>query len=871
MPDIAVLESNVTREIQKEFGDITDWNTLSSLTVDEMKNFLSRYNINTRDDGNVIFNEFWKLCMEQYNEILKKTATELVHSTIKVKNDIIGEKTDEQKEKEIESKISQFESQMRKVSWDNINVYTLSGTEFFRKFFCGSLDPSTFGKKTFRDMFEHKGASDQCTLVEKNIPESTTDWNVCYICGNQIYDKYNPDRGIIRHRTRECEHVVCIFPGIGHKSIAQCLKDIEQADPDTRALIDGEYKQSHGCCNQTKLDELWIKLLIANGFFDVDDEALKGTLRKIFLNNKHDCLAVKKSFTQRTIQEFISQRSVAIKKQVLTPIVSLINKAKNNWGNLYELIFRIRQIAALRYNVHEIAVAYLTNANPPDRLKQLSIRLVEKKVIMMRLAHTLQPQNICKEVFNNFILYLGALSITQPQIVDFFNYIFGVKASKLNTIIGNFCAKIPLECLELEDAVIAAKKVICDQVESAFEQNSNQTEDSISQIYNYQHFVDGFNYVFKRYIFNMMNVKGEPDVQDESPKIVFNNILRRLTTDVVPLQHGGLTMYQRQDGVIVPTKSDIVPQGSKILDTQKIVKGERHQRIFDKSAQDRINKLMVQRKNLENKRQEYGMEVYSLYYEYKLMKDLLERIDGEIQSSMDKFTGYVGSINERIKTAQKQAEQEEKLHVDNKIQIIKSIEETYKNILIILNVTPSSDKSSIFTQYEQSMFTSLQINIGEIDKIVENPDSIIKHNIQQLNLQIQQQRERPEHLVYDIDIDIDMINELFDQLMMYKDSLISISMKIVTGKIGAENEASKGAFDALKTMIEQSQRASQGGSKRKVKSNKRSNKRSNMNRKTRKNRFSLLGKRTPSARMSNMRTNKTQSAKLKQRKNRTRR
>ena len=59
-----------------------------------------------------------------------------------------------------------------------------------------------------------------------------------------------------------------------------------------------------------------------------------------------------------------------------------------------------------------------------------------------------------------------------------------------------------------------------------------------------------------------------------------------------------------------------------------------------------------------------------------------------------------------------------------------------------------------------------------------------------------------------------------------------------------------------------------GGSKRKVKSNKRSNKRSNMNRKTRKNRFSLLGKRTPSARMPKTRT-KTQSAKPKQRKNRT--
>lgn len=863
MPNIAVLESNVTREIQKEFGNITDWDTLSSLTVDEMKNFLSRYNINTRDDGNVIFNEFWKLCMEQYNEILKKTATELVHSTIKVKNDIIGKKTEEQKKEEIESKISQFESQMRKVSWDKINVYSLSGTEFFRKFFCGSLDPSTFGKKTFRDMFEHKGASDQCTLVEKNIPESTTDWNVCYICGNQIYDKYNPDpEGKIRHRTRECEHVVCIFPAIGHKSIAQCLKDIEQADTDTRALIDGEYKESHGCCNQTKLDELWIKLLIANGFFDVDDEALKGTLRKIFLNNKHDCLAVKKSFTQRTIEEFVSQRSVAIKKQVLTPIVSLINKAKNNWGNLYELIFRIRQIAALRYNVHEIAVAYLTNANPPDRLKQLSIPLVEKKVIMMRLAHTLQPQNICKEVFNNFILYLGALSITQPQIVDFFNYIFGVRASKLNTIIGNFCAKIPLECLELEYAVIAAKKVICDQVESAFLQNSDQTEDSISQIYNYQHFVDGFNYVFKRYIFNMMNVKGVPDVQDESPKIVFNTILGRLTTDVVPPQHGGLTMYQRPDGEIVTTKSDVVPEGSKILDKSKLFQEKRRSRIFDASAQSRQTQIAAKRKYLENERHDYGMEVYSLYYEYNLMRNLLEHIDRDIQTSTATFKEYVSSINESIKTAQKQAEQEEKSHVDYKIQIIKSIEEIYKNILIILNVnvTPSSDKSSIFTQYEQSMFTSLQINI-------ENPDSIIKHNIQQLNLQIQQQREIPDHLVYDID----MINELFDLLMMYKDTLISISTKIVTGEIGAENEASKGAFDALKTMIEQPQRASNGGSKRKVKSNKRSNKRSNMNRKTRKNRFSLLGKRTPSARMSNMRTNKTQSAKLKQRKNRTRR
>lgn len=418
MPDIAKLESNVVIEIQKEFEDFPNWNALSSLTVDEMKNFLSRYKINTREDGHAIFTEFWKLCMEQYNQILKKTATELVQSTINVKNSIFGDKTEDQKE-EIENKISQFESEMRKVSWDNINVYTLSGTEFFRTFFCRSVDPSTFGKKTFRDMFEHKGASDQCTLVEKNILESTTDWNVCYICGLPIYDKYNPDsKGIVHHRTRECEHVVCIFPAIGHNSIVDSLKDIQGADPDTLALIDREYQQSHGCCNQTKLDELWIKLQNDSGFFGVNDDALKDTLKKIFSNTKHDCSAVRKFFTLRRQQDFVSERSAAITRQVLTPIVSLINKAKNNWGNLYELIFRIRQIAALRYNFQEIAVAYLTNANPPTMLKQLANpSLVEKNVIMMRLAHTLQPKKICKEVFDNFILYLSPLNTS--DIVDF--------------------------------------------------------------------------------------------------------------------------------------------------------------------------------------------------------------------------------------------------------------------------------------------------------------------------------------------------------------------------------------------------------------------------------------------------------------------
>ena len=67
-----------------------------------------------------------------------------------------------------------------------------------------------------------------------------------------------------------------------------------------------------------------------------------------------------------------------------------------------------------------------------------------------------------------------------------------------------------------------------------------------------------------------------------------------------------------------------------------------------------------------------------------------------------------------------------------------------------------------------------------------------------------------------------------------------------------------------------------GGSKRKVNSNKRSNKRSNkyskMNRKTRKNRFSLLGKRRPTAKFQKTRTNKTQTGRnTKQRRNQTRR
>lgn len=105
MPDIAKLESNVVIEIQKEFEDFPNWNALSSLTVDEMKNFLSRYKINTREDGHAIFTEFWKLCMEQYNQILKKTATELVQSTINVKNSIFGDKTEDQKKKKLKIRL----------------------------------------------------------------------------------------------------------------------------------------------------------------------------------------------------------------------------------------------------------------------------------------------------------------------------------------------------------------------------------------------------------------------------------------------------------------------------------------------------------------------------------------------------------------------------------------------------------------------------------------------------------------------------------------------------------------------------------------------------------------------------------------------
>jgi hypothetical protein len=67
-----------------------------------------------------------------------------------------------------------------------------------------------------------------------------------------------------------------------------------------------------------------------------------------------------------------------------------------------------------------------------------------------------------------------------------------------------------------------------------------------------------------------------------------------------------------------------------------------------------------------------------------------------------------------------------------------------------------------------------------------------------------------------------------------------------------------------------------GGSKRNSKSNKHSNKRSNkyskMNRKTRKNRFSLLGKRRPTAKFQKTRTNKPQTCRnTKQRRNQTRR
>jgi hypothetical protein len=96
---------------------------------------------------------------------------------------------------------------------------------------------------------------------------------------------------------------------------------------------------------------------------------------------------------------------------------------------------------------------------------------------------------------------------------------------------------------------------------------------------------------------------------------------------------------------------------------------------------------------------------------------------------------------------------------------------------------------------------------------------------------------------------------------LYDDESFKPDNRIKIGTFGSD-------FEFVK--IGNMQYKLKGGSKRNAKSNKRSNKYSKMNRKTRKNRFSLLGKRRPTAKFQKTRTNKTQTAKLKHRRNQTR-
>jgi hypothetical protein len=249
-----------------------------------------------------------------------------------------------------------FKKNVEKITWNDSDM-TLSPSKFISKFFAGlSLVDATSGsggkQKTVRDLYERISPTSQCAAVEKRFVP-VIDWNICYICGTEILDRYNPrspgnNGGTHPHSSRQCEHVLPAFTALGYDGLIQTAKLPEVYDAEIEQFHRHEYAESHECCNQVKSDDLWITYSHNNGKYEIDDAALKSTLTEIKRASTHDCPNVDRRFT-------VNVRAEEIKRLFLTPLVTLINNQQKEWGDLFPLIIRIRQITALRVSIPGLA------------------------------------------------------------------------------------------------------------------------------------------------------------------------------------------------------------------------------------------------------------------------------------------------------------------------------------------------------------------------------------------------------------------------------------------------------------------------------------------------------------------------------------
>lgn len=336
--------------------------------------------------GNEMTN-FWLLSMDMLRSELKEAAQRLVVS--------FGNNPQTQNQQDLNNlnkKIEVFEDAISKISWTD-NDITLSPTEFYNKFFahCVNIKDVAGPNGSWRDLFEHIGASNQCKAAMNKLNE-VIDWDLCYICGLKIEDTGG------QHDTRECEHILPAFTALGYKGLIQSSKlnlaEYEH-DPTILEFFRYEYANAHRCCNQIKSDDKWIKY--EDGVYSIDKGMLRYTLTNIYKSTSYDCPSLRLKGIGK-INEFIKYRGEYITTKFLNPILNIIMKAKLEYGDLFDLSIRIKQVKALKENVASFANAILGRTP----LLKIPVKQIDyKNAVLLARKQFRDPLELFYDVFKD--------------------------------------------------------------------------------------------------------------------------------------------------------------------------------------------------------------------------------------------------------------------------------------------------------------------------------------------------------------------------------------------------------------------------------------------------------------------------------------
>jgi hypothetical protein len=361
---------------------------MASFSGSELFGFINT----TREDlQNVLDNDatvggYWRKCMETLNASMDDTYARL-RTKIRVipegsEGRIIPDDIPPITDGMIDSDLllvnyTKFKNavsgKLANVSWTSADIY-LSPTQFYNKFFMELLHPSFFNKPNWRDLYEHRGASEQCSIAQKRLSVNPlVSWDICYICGDEIFDRYHIPPSEI-HSSRQCEHVINAFTALGYKGLIQKSKLDVSGDPLLEQWFRYEYANAHACCNQVKSDDKWVTRSPDFLSYIIDTQQLQFTLKDIKSSDSYDC----KSITALTIPTFVKDREEYITGTFLDPLLRIINQEAKTFGSLFEITIRIRQITALNLNIDEIVNAILTGQAPVMKNKDVINRAKAK-------------------------------------------------------------------------------------------------------------------------------------------------------------------------------------------------------------------------------------------------------------------------------------------------------------------------------------------------------------------------------------------------------------------------------------------------------------------------------------------------------------